>query len=180
MALDPRAQADLDSSLEPGEKVLWAAQHDWRVTMREAWRKIGLIAGVFALLGLFIGALLRSKNSAVVAIMTGGVLGFAFLLASGLLLLASSWTRRRVYAVTDRGCLVIRRDPVRAVERYQPRADEVTVALRADGTGDLVVAAREYPTRYGTSEQKLGFFNLRNPVAVQKIARDAAASWASR
>src|SRR5262252_7938115 len=101
--LDEAAQADLNRALEPGEQILWSARHDWRSTLRRGVRWLAWALAVFGVFGGTLAAAFSSaKHDASLAWVIAAVFGGSYLLVAAVLLPACYWTRRRLYAVTDR------------------------------------------------------------------------------
>jgi hypothetical protein len=111
--LDPAARADLERALGPGERVLWAARHDWRATLRRSLRVLAWIAAAFAALGVvgYLGLRRPDQSNAAATVIISATLGGAWLLVAALVLATSLWTRRRLYAITDAAAIVIRCSP---------------------------------------------------------------------
>jgi hypothetical protein len=170
-ALDGAGRADLERALQPGERVLWTSPHDWRATMRGAIRSLAIVTIVLALLGVGIYFALFSsgRHDGPVGLIVASPFVIAWLITAALMIASAWWTRRRVYAITDRAVLVTRRDPWFAVERYLPDKGDVEIRPRKSGAADLIVAWREI----GNTRQPLGFFHLANAYAVQRILFEA-------
>ena len=166
------ARADLERALQPGEHVLWAAQHDWRATMRGSVRTLAIVALAFAALWAALYFVFRGSagRDTPLALMIAAPFAIAWVIVAALALLAARWTRRRVYAITDRAALVTRRDPRFSVERYTPSKADVSLRTHASGAGDLIFAHRQIGS---SMVQPLGFFQLENAYAVQRILLEA-------
>jgi hypothetical protein len=155
--LSPDVNARVQSELQPGERLVWAAQPNPRAYARGSWAIsiFGVVFTAFAAFWIlmaggfawFAGGVISNHASGPGAVFACFPLfGVPFLLIGVAMLLAPVWmrraARRAAYAITDRRALVWQARPFGSeltVRSFAPaELTQITRVERADGTGDLV------------------------------------------
>lgn len=158
----------LASKLEPGERVLYAARPDIRVTLRNKlvlwW--IG-VPWCIAIFGLYFAG-----RASLAITIPFAMVGLALLIAPILLAIDTRYT---LYAITDRRALIVHEwfRPETVSCRFE-RMDEKPELLTAGGKGGHLYFASGLPTRMRDVDYtgKLAFRDLANvPAAAQALEK---------
>lgn len=190
--LPPDARQRVDDELEPGERVVWAAQPDPKRYARSSWAVVlfGIPWTAFALFwmagasGLLWGGFGNGGNGPGVAFsLCFPLFGVPFVLIGLGMLTAPYWARRSaagtVYAVTDRRAILFTAGfRSRTVKSYRPaELKRISRVERDDGSGDLIL--EEYGYRDSDGDRRTGrhgFYAIADVKAVERLVRALAAT----
>ena len=192
MQLDAQIPQELkekvDRELEPEERILWMDMPIPTFFTRES-KKIFLFGTVFTSFAIFwtfgaagftIPNLKEVSNPMQLVAILFPLFGIPFILI-GFYMLANPLVAYRnafktVYVITDRRAITFESGWSKTIRSYPPsRLLNVYRKERRDGTGDVIISSEKWIESEDDKRSKdLGFFQIREPRAVEMMLRDLA------
>jgi hypothetical protein len=171
----------IDSELQPGEFIRWIEQPVPRFFTADTIGSIlfGIPWTGFALFWMWgaLGFKVPDPREGLQPQHLFALFGVPIVLVGFRMLASPIWVwqaaRKTVYLVTDKRAISIQGGWSTTIRSYLPdQLKDIYRKERADGTGDVIIAIRQWKDSDGDQRsQEIGFLGVRNPRAVENMLK---------